>query len=214
MYVITHHHDYDEVLLGPIEWNPRFIASVIQSDLELSYKPDVKESDKERVPYDIIPNVRVRPVIFVTPEHDEKTQFLVGPYWSYTENEATATYNVEYKNIDLLRGELKQKLAAERYKKEISGFKITLQGQEVSINTNRTEREIFAQKYLIMGESDIVEWKFPEAWLNLTKTELLQIVNAINNHVQSAFSWELNKATSLDSASTHEELMSVELIEV
>ena len=39
MYVITHHHDYDEVLLGPIDWKPSFIASVLQDDLDLDEKP-------------------------------------------------------------------------------------------------------------------------------------------------------------------------------
>jgi hypothetical protein len=213
MYVITHHHDYDEVLLGPIEWNPRFIASVLQTDLDLPFRPVIKDTDKDRVPYDIVENVRVRPVTFVTPDHDPKTQFLVGPYWSYTENEATATYNVEYKNIDIVRGEIKQELAAKRYEKEVSGVKVTLQGQEVSLTTMRGDRELYAQKYLLMGDSDTIEWKFPEGWMTLTKSEMLDVVNAVNNHVQSAFAWELGKAMTLDASATHAELTSVSLTE-
>lgn len=212
MYVITHHHDYDEVLLGPIEWNPRFIASVLQTDLDLSYRPEVVNSDKEKIPYDILPNVRVRPVTFVNPEFDEKTQYLVGPYWSYTENEATAEYRAEYKSVDVVRAELKERLSAERYQKEVSGTKVTLQGKEVSLNTNRTERDAYAQKYLLMQDSDTVEWKFPEGWMTLTKSEMQQVVEAVNNHVQSAFAWELGKAMSLDASANHEELLSVEII--
>jgi hypothetical protein len=213
MYVITHHHDYDEVLLGPIEWNPRFIASVLQTDLDLTFRPVIKDTDKDRVPYDIFDNVRVRPVNFVTPEYDTKTQFLVGPYWSYTENEATATYNVEYKNIDLVRGEIKQELAAKRYEKEVSGTKVTLQDKEVSLTTMRGDRELYSQKYLLMSDSDTIEWKFPEGWMTLTKSEMLDVVNAVNNHVQAAFAWELGKAMVLDAAATHAELTSVSLTE-
>ena len=214
MYVITHHHDYDEVLLGPIDWNPRFIASVIQSDLNLPYRPEIKESDKLKVPYDIVENVRVRPVTFVKPEHDEKIQHLIGPYWSYTENEAIAEYRVEYKDVEIVRAELKQELAALRYQKEISGTKITLQNREVFLVTNRIERDVYTQKYLLMNQDDTIEWKFSDGWMTLTKSEMQQIVNAINDHVQSAFSWELSKSMNLDSATTHVELMSVSISEV
>lgn len=213
MYVITHHHDYDEVLLGPIEWNPRFIASVLQTDLDLPFKPDVKEVDKNRVPYEILPNVWARPVVPVVPEYDSKTQFLVGPYWSYTENEAIAEYRPEYKNLDLVKTELKQDLAAERYRKEVAGVKTTIQDVEVTVDTNRGDRDVFVQKFLLMGENDTVEWKFPEGWLTLTKSDLGAVVAAGVAHVQGAFSWELSKTLEIDAATTHEELMMVEIVE-
>jgi hypothetical protein len=213
MYVITHHHDYDEVLLGPIEWNPRFIASVLQTDLDLPMKPSVTDSDKNKVPYDIIENVRVRPVVFDIPEHNPKIQHLIGPYWSYTENEATASYVVENRNIDLIRSELKQQVAAERYNREVRGTKITIQEQEVSVDTTRENRDRYAQKYLLMGDTDTIEWKFPEGWFTLTKEELGSVVTACDNHVQSAFNWELNKSIEVDAAVDHETLNSVVLIE-
>lgn len=214
MYVITHHHEYDEVLLGPIEWNPRFMASVLQSDLDLDNKPTIVDSDKNKVPYYILPDVCIRHVTFVKPEYNQVTQFLVGPYWTYTEeNEAIATYVAEYKNLDLVRGELKQLLAAERYQKEISGVKTTIQGVEVTVDTNRGERDIFVQKYLLMGENDTVEWKFPEGWFTLTKSDLGLAVVAGATHIQNAFNWELSKAMELDAATNHEELLLVEIVE-
>lgn len=209
MYVITHHHDYDEVLLGPVEWNPRFIASVLRQDLDLSYTPTLAESDVKKVPFDILPNVRVRPVEFVSEAHNPKTQFLIGPYWSYTDDLATATYKANPKDINIIKSELKQELAAVRYEKEISGTKVTIQGKEVTADTNRGSRDIFAQKYLLMGDNDTVEWKFPEGWVTLTKTEMAQVVTAINNHVQNSFTWELQKVNEIDSCETHDYLNDV-----
>lgn len=214
MYVITHHHDYDEVLLGPIEWNPKFIASVLRSDLDLPYTPTVLASDTQKVPYEILPNVWVRRVTNVSEEYNPKIQTLIGPYWSYNENqEAIATYVAQNKPLDIVKAELKQEVAAERYKKEIAGVKVTIQGQEVTVDTNRGDRDIFVQKYLLMTDGDTVQWKFPEGWLTITKAELGTIVSAGAAHVQSVFDWESTKTSEIDNALDHGVLNSITITE-
>jgi hypothetical protein len=206
MYAITHHHDYDEVLLGPIEWKPRFIASVLQQDLDLDQSPTILPSDESKVPYDILPNVRVRKVEVVYEEHNPKIQHHNGPFWSYENDIALATYKTIDKPLDLVKSELKALLAAERYKKEISGVKTTIQGLEVTVDTNRGDRDVFVQKYLLMSDIDTVEWKFPERWLTLTKSDLGQVVNVGATHVQDCFSWEASKVAEIDSCITLEQL--------
>lgn len=210
MYVITHHHDYDEVLLGPIDWNARFIGSVLRSDLDLDYTPPVIDSDKNRVPYEILPNVWARIVEEQKEELNPKIQFHVGPYWSYTEdNRAIASYVATYKDLDGVKGELKQELAAERYRKEVAGVKVTIQDTEVTVDTNRGDRDIFVQKYLLMSDTDTVQWKFPEAWLTLTKADLGLIVATGASHVQSCFDWEAAKVAEIDACVDHSSLLNV-----
>lgn len=211
MYVITHHHDYDEVLLGPVEWKPGFIASVIQQDLELPFKPTVLASDVNRVPFDIVDNVRVRPVKEVRGDINQKIQRYEGPFWSYTDNEATATYTAVDKPIDQVKNEIKQLISAERYRKEVAGVKTTIQGVEVTIDTSREGRNIFSQKYILMVDGDVVNWKFPEGWLNLTKNDLGTVVTAGAAHIQSSFDWEMNKNNEVDVCTT---LAQLDLIEV
>lgn len=213
MYVITHHHDYDEVLLGPIEWNPRFISSVLQSDLDLLYRPNVLASDEKKIPYEILPNVWARKVIEQKEEYNPKTQTLIGPYWTYpkktdanSEDYAIAEYRATDKPLEIVKSELKELVAAERYRKEVSGVKVTIQNTEVTVDTNRGDRDVFVQKFLLMSDTDTVEWKFPEAWLILTKAELGTIVAAGAAHVQNSFSWELAKASEIDACQTHAEL--------
>ena len=214
MYVITHHHDYDEVLLGPIEWNPRFISSVLQSDLDLLSRPNILASDERKVPYEILPNVWARKVVEQKEEYNPKTQTLIGPYWTYTQNqEAIAEYRATNKPLDIVKSELKELVAAERYRKEISGVKITIQNTEVTVDTNRGDRDVFVQKYLLMGDNETVDWKFPEGWLTLTKAELGTIVAAGAAHVQNSFTWELNKVSEIDAYQTHAELDAVTITE-
>lgn len=212
MYVITHHHDYDEVLLGPIEWNPRFIASVLRSDLELDYAPSILPSDEQKVPYDILPNVRVRPVQELRQPLNEKTQFHVGPYWSYTDDLATAEYRAENKNIDVVKGELKQIVAAERYKKEIAGTTATIQGQEINLATDRDGRKIYSEKLSVIGDGTL-SWKFNDIFLDINKTELEAIINAVHDAVQSAFDWESAKFTEIDNCTTVEQLDAINTFE-
>ena len=213
MYVITYHHSYDEVLLGPIPWNPRYMSSVIQSDLDLDTAPSILATDELKVPFDILPNVRVRKATTSYPVINEKIQRFEGPFWTYTNDEAVASFTAVDKNIDLVKGELKALVAAERYNKENSGVTLTIQGVEVWCDTSRGNRDIFFQKYAIMGDNDTVNWKFPEAWLTLTKPELGSIVVQGTTYIQGCFNWEAQKNSEIDACTTLAELDAVVLTE-
>ena len=213
MYVITHHHDYDEVLLGPIEWKPSFIASVLQQDLDLPNKPTVLASQEQNIPFNILPGVRVRPAKEVREEINPKIQRHDGPFWTYTDNDATATFTAVDKPLDQVRGELKQLTSAERYRKEVAGVKVAVQDAEVTVDTSRDGRNIFAQKYSLMGEQETVNWKFPEGWLTLSKADLGLIVAAGATHIQSAFDWEMEKNSAIDACTTLQELDAVVIAE-
>ena len=209
MYVITHHHDYDEVLLGPITWNPRFIASVLRTDLDLSFTPNIVASDEQKVPYEVLPNVWIRRVTNVSEDHNPKLHTLIGPYWVYNGTEATAEYRKQDKPLEIVKAELKQIVTANRYQKEVAGVKVTIQGVEVTVDTARDNRDVFVQKYLLMSDTDTVDWKFPETWLTLTKADLGIAVQGGVTHVQSQFSWENSKFNEIDACTTLEELDAV-----
>ena len=57
-----------------------------------------------------------------------------------------------------------------------------------------------------MAENDTVEWKFPEAWITLTKSELGGIVSNAASHIENQFVWEANKVLEIESANTYSEL--------
>jgi hypothetical protein len=64
-----------------------------------------------------------------------------------------------------------------------------------------------------MAESDTVNWKFPETWLTLTKTDLSLAVQAGAQYIQSCFDWELNITEQIDLAETKEQLLAIVIIE-
>jgi len=211
MYVITHHHDYDEVLLGPINWNPRFIASVLRTDLDLDFTPSILASDEQRVPYEVLPNVWIRKVTTVNEDINPKIHTLMGPYWTYNGTEAVAEYRKQDKPLDIVKAELKQIVTAKRYEKEVAGIKVTIQGVEVTVDTARDNRDVFVQKYLLMSDTDTVEWKFPETWLTLTKSDLGLAVQGGVAHVQSQFSWENTKHNEIDACASLDDLDAIVL---
>ena len=101
----------------------------------------------------------------------------------------------------------------ERYNKEVSGTTVTIQGTVIALSTARDGRDSFAQKYVLMADSDSIRWKFAEGWFTLSKTEVASIANAINSHVQSAFDWESAKVDEIESKTTAEELDAVVIVE-
>ena len=51
-----------------------------------------------------------------------------------------------------------------------------------------------------MADGETVKWKFPEGWVELTKTELGGIVAAGAAHIQTQFDWEKNIGDQIDAA--------------
>lgn len=212
-YVVTDHNNQDFVILGPIEWKPRYMADIISD--ETGQKVTIINDDIEMVPYDILPGIRIRYCNVATvhqENYDERIHHIQGPVWTYNnDGSATATWHQADKNIDLVKGELKNIIAANRYKKETSGFIATIQDKKVHIDTSRERRDAFQSKYLVLSEEEVVNWKFSNGILPLSKSEILNVMSSINSHIQGCFDWETNKIAEINSCTTLEELISIEL---
>lgn len=197
------------VHLGPIFWRHRFIQSEVD-DLEIDYivSPTEPESYVK-----INDSVEIYPVVLDQPSFDPLYEQLEGPFWNFENQTATGTYNVIARDINHTKDDLKALASSERYKKEISGVKHNIQNTEVTIATDRDSRNIFTQKLIVMNDTDTIQWKLPENWTALSKTDLIDILNAINNHVQAQFDWEKDIVFQINSASTFEELKSIVIVE-
>ena len=167
----------------------------------------------ETLPMIIDEHAKIMLVEEVRPEVSPLVEYYYGPLWEITETKAIANYEVHDTPIESARYNLKQLTAGERYKKEIMGTTVTIQGNQVTIDTNRGARDIFVQKYLLMAENDTVNWKFPEMWLTLTKTDLGLCVAAGAQYIQGCFDWELNIAAQIDQAETKQQLLAIEIVE-
>jgi hypothetical protein len=212
-YIIV--KDQQTVLLGPMPWKQRMFQREINDLLEAgditeqyTIPPIAPESNYLAIGegLEIFPIVQSN-----VPAHDGIYEQLAGPYYSYANNEATETYNAVSVPLDQIKGTLKNIVTNNRYKKEVGGFKITVQSSEVTVDTSREGRQIFLDTYLAMADAETINWKFPETWINVTKTDMEQIVFTGKSHIQTCFDWELSTQNAIDAAQTEQELKAIVL---
>jgi hypothetical protein len=209
MYVVTDHNQQNFVILGPISWKPRYISDIISDELQEDVT--VTQADESRVPFEPYPGVKIRKCITnYAPIANSLIQVHQGPFWTYDdlnpEFQATATWVTMPRDIRMVKSELKNKVADIRWKKENLGVTLTIQEVEVWCDTSRGNRDIFLQKFMLMGDTDQINWKFPQTWLTLTKSELGLIVAQGGEYIQSCFDWEKEQVTIVDACETLEQL--------
>lgn len=199
------------VLLGPMFWKPRYIQSELE---ELGVTFILPPVDPESY-LAITPTLMLYPIQEInSPSYDTLFEQLSGPYWQFVDHFAIGTYNVVDIEIDSIKNTMKSNAASVRYKKEVGGINVTIQGIEVLAATDRESRNIFAQKLLIMSDNDIVQWKFPdEIWINMTKTDMNTLLATVTNYVQQQYDWEKQIVDEIDAAQTIQELKNI-LIQV
>lgn len=196
--------------LGPIQWKPRFIQSEINEHLEsgeltTAYKvPPVEEGYRN-----LGDGFEIFPVFLEYPTYDKTYQELSGPFWVFTDNLAIGTYTPIDRSLSIVKNELLTLTASVRYKKEVAGLLVTVQNQQVFLDTARDNRNIFVQKYMLMGDTDTTIWKFPEIWLTLTKSDLGEVIMQGATFVQTQFDWEQAVTIEISSASTIEALKAI-----
>ena len=193
MYALVHK---GRVLSGPRSWNKAFFEFALRSNkIEFTFIP---RNPTEELPYVINADTKILPVEEARAEINPMIQYNRGPLWEILEDKAIATYEAVDSDLEPAKNNYKNLLAQKRYEKEVSGAKTTIQGLEVSLDTTRDGRNIFLQKYSLMGDADTVNWKFPEGWLTLTKADLGLAVAAGVAHIQSAFDWEKEISDQID----------------
>jgi hypothetical protein len=206
--------DKSQIFLGPIDWRSRFIQSEIDTLLEegdLSQPHTVPPIEQGYIQltdgFEIYPITSIIDPVDFDPKFDD----LIGPVWSFQNNEAGMSYTKRDRPIDAVKSSLKEIVAAERFIKENAGTMINIQSNDIFLDTSREGRNVFVQKYFMMGDGDTVNWKFPTCWLTLSKTELGQLVTVGIKYIQDQFDWEKSLVEQIDSAQTVDELRSIKI---
>ena len=220
-YVITNHNEGNFILLGPVPWNARYFSAIISDELDVVVS--VTKEDENRIPFELADGVSIKRCYT---EHigelNPKIHKYEGPIWTYFEEpeilegveyQAKATYTVAEKNLNIIKDEMKSRVAEERWKRENKGVTVTIQGNDVWCDTSRGNRDIFMQKYILMGENDIIRWKFPSMWLDLNKTELGTIVALGAGYIQQQFNWESDTVAQINAAENTSQLLQIQIEE-
>jgi hypothetical protein len=195
----------DSVLNGPKIWSPRSFESTLREECGIDIQLPLTKTDDE--PIVITDTVKICSALIDTNvQYNPKIEYLHGPFWDLSGRIALGTFTVERNSLESVKNYLCGVVTSNRYTKEISGFQNTAQDTMVTIDTSRIGRNIIFQKYLLMGDSETVHWKFPECWLTLTKSDLGGIVAAAASHIENLFVWESDTINQISAATTHEEL--------
>lgn len=192
------------VLVGPMPWRNRFFQREL-NDLDIDYVV----SPLEPFSYvKITESIEIFPVVeILNSDFDPVFEHVSGPYWIFENESARGHFIKHYNDTAVIKHSLKSQLAAERYRREILGVAAVIQDCVVTITTDRQSRNIMNQHYMLMTEDQVVQWKFPEMWVSLTKNSLATAIYRCNQYVQAQFDWEKALSDSIDTAQTVEELL-------
>jgi hypothetical protein len=208
LYAIVHKN---RVIVGPLAWARKYFTEV----LKIRHRIDssIPETAPVEFPFVVDENTAIYEAVENQPPIDSMIQCYHGPHWDTTQNPVVANYDVFDHDIETARNNFKTQASFERYKKEVSGTKVTLNDVEVSLSTVRGSKEPYIQKLLSMEDDEVCKWKFENVWMNLTKEDLKFIIKAIDTHVQSTFDWEADIHDQLDTINVLVDLHTVEIVE-
>lgn len=203
----------NQTFYGPNLWNPKLIQSYIYDDFELEVTvPQVAPESGSDIGNEIFAYKVNRTEV---PNHNTKIQKTHGPFYTIENNEAVVSYEIIDRTLDEVKQELLAQVADNRWKKEVSGATVTIQGYPLKVTTSRGERDIYLQA--LQNVLDNQTWKLQTienvtVWLTLSLSDLQLIVNAIIAHIQSAFDWEKTISMAIANSSTLAELDAIDTV--
>jgi hypothetical protein len=196
--------DNETLINGPRSWNFRSFESSLEDEFEIDYQLPMSKTDDSII--EITSNIKIYPTQLTYEELNANIQFHNGPFWTFDNGYAIGNYVAQDKSLDQLKNELKEKVTANRYRKENTYIPVEIQNTTVSVDISRGEREIYVLKLILMADEETINWKFPETWLDLTKIDLGTIVLTGATYIQDQFNWEKDRHANINSAVTIEEL--------
>lgn len=206
MYAIVHNNFV--ICTQPV-WNSRMFTSILQEDCGIDKR--ISLSDENLVPLVINENTRIVKVLDQKPEYNPKIEWLDGPNFVVLDYFVATNYYVKPLDLNIAKANLINQLPALRYEREKRTVEINLQNLKITLPTDRETRTIFTNKLLAIGGNSI-NFKFPEGWLNLSKSDLEFIVQQIDLAVQEAFDWELSKMNEINACKNLEDIKKIELV--
>lgn len=211
MFVIIDNNDNNRIIIGPMEWKPKYFSFALSE--EYDQEITVNLSDQSLVPYEVIPGVFIRECDTSYSSIDPETQDYAGPSWTLHANgSATAAWVATDKALHNIKGFFNNQAASERYKKEVTPFKITIDGTEYTQGTAREDRSIFTLLLAYVMKPNIpIYWKFQEGFVLLNKQSIEALLNTYNDHIQTNFVWEKDKITAVNNSTTKEEIKAIEI---
>jgi hypothetical protein len=196
----------EELLLGPISFNTRMINSVLEEELEVNFR--VTSQDYQSVPISFTEDIKIFPARNDIPAYDPRFQSASQTSHTITNTEVVFSYTVSDKSLEQIKNERKAEVAPERWNKENTTVTVTLYNKQITVSTSRENRLALVSK--VVSDGGVHNYKFDDGtWVEILKTDLVIILNEIDNVVQAAFDWEFAKLAEIDACVDGEEVYAV-----
>ena len=196
--------------LGPMGFNVRMINSELE-DLEVEER--ISPQSYTDLPIHFSDNLtHLLSIEKVVPSHDPKYHNVGNFSWEIIEEDGIPikvllTYPITDKTLEEVKELRKQEVSPYRREKENTILTLTVNETAVEVSTSRDERLLLASK--LAASPGPHNFKFHNAWLEITTAELQYILNQIDIKVQEAFDWELAKLQEIDACETIDEVYDV-----
>lgn len=204
MFVLVHQ---GYVILGPFIWSRKKFEEALEEDLEIIHAlPDKMELN---VPYTIDENTKIYSVAPGTDvPHNPRIEARHGPFWTFTDTHAVYHFEPLLLELQAAKNLLMLEVAAERWRKENLGVKVTIQGTEYSFASDRDTRNILLNA--LNSSLNELNWKVNSTtWLTLTSSDIQTILQTILTYVQTCFDWEKTTIETIQSFTTHQQLVDI-----
>ena len=199
-----------ELLLGPIAFNYRMINSALEEELEVNFR--VTSQDYLNVPITFTEDIKILPARDDIPTYDPRFQSVSQTSHTISTTEVVFSYTVSDKSLEQIKSERKAEVAPERWNKENTTVTVTLYDKQITVSTSRENRLAIVSK--VVSDGGVHNYKFDDGtWVEILKTDLVIILNEIDNVVQAAFDWEFAKLAEIDACTTGEQVYNVILRE-
>ena len=129
----------------------------------------------------------------------------------FSNNKTVVVYNYDLPDIDIFKEHVKSNLANKRWQVETGGITI----DNVGYATDRESQTKYTAVAVAISQADpntwSIDWKTNEGFVQLNAQQMMVIVNIVMNHVQSSFTKESEFITSINSCTTVNEVMAIDI---
>lgn len=198
----------NRIVVGPRDWNPKYFDYFLQQECGIrTTLPDAPIVE----PLIFSDIVKLVPTIQQElPQINPNFEVLAGPNFKFDEaGNHIAYYVAQELLIETAKNNLLNIVANNRWIKETTPTAFEISGTTVSLYTDSGSRIAYSQALLNADETYSAQWKFPEGFITLTKSDLQIVVKTVVDYVQTCFDWEASKHNEINSKSTIEELKQI-----
>lgn len=199
-----------QIFLGPIDWKQRFIQSEFDDMYdqgEISFKYIVPPIEQGYI--NVGEGFEIFPIIDASlPDCDPLYEDLIGPFYTYANNEATATYDKQDRPLHFIQNSLKDISAAKRYLDENTTITVNTSAGSINVSSDRTSRLQYMNLLHSMG-SDMINFKTNSGFVSLSNADIQLIIDSIHNYVQEKYNWEMDITNQIDNCSNISDLQNI-----